>query len=156
MGNLYNIFLIIHSWNRWIILLSGFVLLLALIFSLSRSTKFNAASKALATTFLSSLHIQLLIGIILYVFLSPFTQAAFNDFGNAMKNSGLRYWAIEHTVLNVIGIVLAQIGYSISKRRVNDKAKQKTLLIWMGIAFLIILIAIPMGIMGVERPWFRF
>lgn len=156
MGNLYNIFLIIHSWNRWIILLSGFVLLLALIFSLSRSTKYNAASKALATTFLSSLHIQLLIGIILYVFLSPFTQAAFNDFGNAMKNSGLRYWAIEHTVLNVIGIVLAQIGYSISKRRVNDKAKQKTLLIWMGIAFLIILIAIPMGIMGVERPWFRF
>jgi len=156
MGNLYNLFLIIHSWNRWIILLSGLVLLVALIYSLSTSKKFSNALKTIALTFLGSLHIQLLIGIILYVFLSPITQVAFNDFGSAMKNSGIRFWAVEHTLLNVIGIVLAQTGYSISKRKIDDKAKQKALLIWMGIAFLIILLAIPMGIMGVERPWFRF
>lgn len=156
MGNFYNLFLIIHSWNRWIILLSGVVLLVTLIYSLSKSQIFSNTLKAMALTFLGSLHIQLLIGIILYVFLSPFTQAAFNDFGSAMKNSGLRFWAVEHTLLNVIGIFMAQIGYSISKRKIDDKAKQKTLLIWMGMAFLIILLAIPMGIMGVERPWFRF
>lgn len=112
--------------------------------------------KTLALTFLSSLHVQLLIGLLLYIFLSPLTQAAFNDFGSAMKNSELRFWAIEHTLLNLIGIVLAQTGYSISKRKIGDQAKQRTLLIWTGIAFLIILLAIPMGIMGVERPWFRF
>lgn len=156
MGNLYNLFLIIHSWNRWIILLSGLVLLVTLIYSLSKSQKFNKVMKTLALTFLGSLHIQLLIGIVLYFFLSPFTQAAFKDFGSAMKNPELRFWAVEHTLLNVIGIILAQIGYSISKRKINDQAKQRTLLIWMGIAFFVILLAIPMGIMGVERPWFRF
>lgn len=112
--------------------------------------------KSIALTFLSSLHFQLLIGIILYIFLSPFTQAAFNDFGNAMKNSGLRFWAVEHFMINVVGIALAHTGCVLSKRKSNDMAKQKTLLIWTSMVLLIIVLAKPMGIYGAERPWFRF
>ena len=156
MGSLYNSFLIIHSWNRCLILLSGIALVVFLIYSLSNNQNFNKSMKSLALTFLGSLHIQLLIGLILYVFLSPFTQAAFNDFGNAMKNSGLRFWAVEHFMINIVGIALAHTGYVLSKRKLNDKAKQKTLLIWTSIALLIIVLAIPMGIYGAERPWFRF
>ena len=109
-----------------------------------------------ALTFIISLHVQLLVGILLYFILSPLTEAALNDFGAAMKNSGLRFWAVEHSILNLVGIILAQIGYSKSKRKIQEKSKQKTLLIWTSIALFLILLVIPMGIMGVERPWFRF
>jgi hypothetical protein len=156
MQNLYSLFLLLHSWNRWLIVVSGLILIAMLITYLSSNRQFNSAVKATALTYISSLHLQLLIGLIFYFFISPFTQLALNDFGEAMKNADLRYWAVEHSLLNIIGIALVQIGYSKSKKKTVSKEKMKTLLIWSSIAFLIILLAIPMGIMGVERPWFRF
>ncbi len=123
---------------------------------LSSKKQYNNVIKTFSITYLSSLHLQLLIGIVLYFFLSPFTQLAFNDFGAAMKNADLRYWAVEHSLLNIVAIVIAQIGFSKAKRRADSTHKLKTLLIWNSIAFVIVLLAIPMGILGVERPWFRF
>lgn len=156
MNHLYNLFLIVHSWNRWIILIAGIILFFSLIYALTKREPSNRTIKISSITFLSSLHLQLLIGLVLYIFLSPLTQAAFRDFGAAMGNSGLRFWAIEHTLLNVLGVILVQIGYSKSKSAINDKASQKILLMWMGIGFFLIILAIPIGLMGVERPWFRF
>lgn len=156
MGSIYNITLFIHSWNRWIVLILGIALIIRLISSISGTKQFTSGIRQLAVFFVISLHLQLLIGLILYFFLSPLTQVAFNDFGNAMKNSGLRFWAVEHLMLNVIGIALVQIGYTRSKKIPSDSKKLKSLLIWTSIGLFIILLAIPMGIMGVERPWFRF
>ncbi len=156
MNHIYNLFLIIHSWNRWLILIAGIILFTSLIIALTKHKPSDTTIKVSSITFLSSLHLQLLIGLVLYLFLSPFTQAAFRDFGAAMGDSGLRFWAIEHTLLNILGVVLVQMGYSKSKRTINDKASQKTLLMWMGIGFILIILAIPMGLMGVDRPWFRF
>jgi len=91
----------------------------------------------------------------MYFFISPITAMALSDFGAAMKDSVLRFWAVEHTFVNIIAIGLAQTG-SILVRRQNDSAgKNKRTLIWTGIALLLILVMIPMGMMGVERPWFR-
>lgn len=156
MATLYNGMLLIHSWNRWIILLSGLILLIMVITSLLNNKPYLSRHKRLNLVFLSSLHFQLLIGLILYFFLSPYVKLAFNDFGNAMKNADLRYWAVEHTLLTIISIVLVQMGYTKVKRRLTDHKKLRTTLIWTGIAFVVILIAIPVGLMGVERPWFRF
>lgn len=155
MGTLYNLSLIIHSWNRWLIILAGILLIVMLISALKGRIHNMQQINNVALTFIISLHVQLLVGILLYFILSPLTEAALNDFGAAMKNSGLRFWAVEHSILNLVGIILAQIGYSKSKRKIQEKSKQKTLLIWTSIALLLILLVIPMGIMGVERPWFR-
>lgn len=155
MGILYNISLLIHSWNRWIIIIIGLSLFITLFTSLSKEDNKISNTRGTAFLFLISLHIQLLIGLLLYFILSPLTKIAFSDFGSAMANADLRFWAVEHTLLNIIGITLVQIGYSKSKKK-SGRDKNKALLLWMGIGFLIILLAIPFGIMGVERPWFRF
>ncbi|HLN53021.1 MAG TPA: hypothetical protein VK212_04890 [Lentimicrobium sp.] len=156
MQTFYSLFLFLHSWNRWLILLSGLLLIILLISYLLSNKAYNSVIKANVITYLSSLHLQLIIGLILYFVLSPFTQLALNDFGAAMKNPDLRYWAVEHSFLTLIGIVLAQTGYSKSKKKPDDKSKLKSMLIWNSIAFFIILLAVPIGLMGVERPWFRF
>jgi amino acid transporter len=94
--------------------------------------------------------------LLMYIFLSPITALAMSDFGAAMKDSVIRFWAVEHTFVNIIAIGLAQTG-SILVKKFNDSAKKnKRTLIWTGIALLLILAMIPMGMMGVERPWFRF
>jgi hypothetical protein len=105
---------------------------------------------------MSSLHLQLLVGIVMYFFLSPITLQALSDFGAAMKDSTLRFWAVEHAFMNVVAIGLAQTGSILVKRRADSAGKHKLALIWNGIAIVLILAMIPMGMMGVERPWFRF
>lgn len=156
MNSLYNFTLLIHSWNRWVILLAGFAVIVLAIKGLAGKGQFASVHKKTSLIFISSLHLQLLIGLILYFVLSPFTLQAFSDFGAAMKDSTLRYWAVEHSVVNILAIAIAQVGSILSKRKNVDQAKFKTTLIWTAIAYILILAMIPMGLMGEARPWFRF
>jgi len=156
MDTLYHISLIIHSWNRWLILLSGFAVIIYAISGLNGPRAYNTLSRRLLTLFIISLHTQLLVGLVQYFFLSPLTTQALRDFGAAMKDSTLRYWAVEHSLVNIIAIGLAQTGSILVKKRKDDRKKNRTVLIWTAIAIILIVLMIPMGMMGVERPWFRF
>ncbi len=156
MGSLYTFSLYLHSWNRWIILIAGLLSIAMALKGLREKTAYSGANRNLSLLFISSLHLQLLLGLLLYFILSPFTQQAMNDFGAAMKDSTLRYWAVEHSLLNIIAVALAQVGSILIKRTADSRLKHRKTLIWSGIALLIILLMIPVGIMGPERPWFRF
>jgi hypothetical protein len=87
--------------------------------------------------------IQFLIGIILYAFVSPLTKAAFSDFGAAMKNPALRFYAVEHILLMVIALVLVHIGRSKSKKAIAPWKKHRAAAIYYGIALVLILAGIP-------------
>lgn len=87
--------------------------------------------------------IQLLVGIILYAFVSPITKAAFADFGAAMKNTDLRFYAVEHILMMVIALVLIHIGRTKSKNATTPWKKHRTAAIFYTIGLLIILAAIP-------------
>ncbi len=156
MSTFYTITIYLHSWNRWLILIAGIVVLASAIKGLSAKTEYSASQRKWSLIFISSLHLQLLVGLLMYFVLSPITTLAISNFGAAMKDSVLRYWAVEHTFINIIAIALAQTGSILAKRAIGNTVKHKRTLIWTGIAMLLILAMIPMGMMGVERPWFRF
>jgi len=156
MNSLYNFTLILHSWNRWIILIAGLLAIILAILALVKKQEYSKTNKITSLVFISSLHFQLVIGILLYFVLSPITLEALSNFGAAMKNSEIRYWAVEHSFVNIIAIIVAQVGSILVRRKSSNPAKHKATLIWFGISFILILAMIPMGMMGVERPWFRF
>jgi hypothetical protein len=156
MNTFYAITLFLHSWNRWLILIAGILVIASAINGLTAKSDYSPFQKRWSLIFLSSMHLQLLVGLLMYFFLSPITAQALSDFGAAMKDSVLRFWAVEHAFVNVVAIVLAQTGSILVKRRADSAGKHKRTLIWTGIALLLILAMIPMGMMGVERPWFRF
>ena len=156
MNTVYTISLFLHSWNRWLILIAGVLVIASAIKGLTSKMPYSPFQKRWALIFLGSLHLQLLVGLLMYFFLSPLTIQALSDFGAAMKDSVLRFWAVEHSFVNLIAIVMVQAGNIMVKRTPGSKGKHKRTLIWSGIALLLILAMIPMGMMGVERPWFRF
>jgi hypothetical protein len=155
MDSLYNFTLILHSWNRWIILIAGLLTIIFAIGGITNKSDYTKRDRITSLVFISSLHLQLLIGILLYFVLSPITLQALSDFGAAMKENTIRYWAVEHSLVNIIAIAIAQIGSITVKRKQTSRAKFKSTLIWNLIALLLILAMIPMGMMGVDRPWFR-
>ena len=153
---MYTFTLFLHSWNRWLILIAGIIVLFSAIKGLSAKTDYSSFQKKWSLIFLGSLHLQLLVGLVLYFFLSPVTMQAMSNFGAAMKDPLLRFFAVEHTFVNIIAIALVQTGSILVKRTSGSMGKHRKSLIYCGIAFILILAMIPMGMMGVSRPLFRF
>ncbi len=123
-----------HSGLRWLVLI---FLLLAIIKSFAGwfgKKEFNKSDNLIALLLLSFTHTQLIIGVILY-FISDKVVAI----GDAMKDSTLRFWAMEHGVTMLIAIALITIGRVKSKKAVGSPDKFKKGAIFYTIALVLIL-----------------
>lgn len=105
--------------------------------------------------FVHGITLQLLLGLTMYLFASPVMQEIFADFGAAMKNRVLRFWAVEHAAIMLAATAIAHIG-SARVKKAADGAKHKTALIFFGIALTLILAGIPWYGLAYGRPLFRF
>lgn len=155
MPPMYSAVLLMHSWLRWAVLIAGLVAVFRGIGGWSGARMWTRVDDRAAFWFTTTLDLQMLLGLGLYLFLSPFTSAAFDDFGAAMKNPGLRFWAVEHVVGMIVGIALAHIG----RKRVAKAAaarKHRLAAIFFGLALLAILASIPWPGMPNGRELFRF
>jgi hypothetical protein len=97
----------------------------------------------------------MLIGLVLYFALSPSTRTALADFGGAMSNPQLRFFAVEHTFGMVVALVLAHIGRGKIRKAVPER-KARLAMIFYGLALVVILLSIPWPGMPAGRPLFRF
>lgn len=156
MDSIYTITLLIHSWNRWIVLLTGIAAIVVAVANMQPGSTFTTFHRKLYLVFISSLHLQLLAGLLLYFVFSPVTTMAFSNLANAMHDTVQRFFVVEHTLVNLIAIAVAQIGSIKIRKQKTAHQKHKVALIWFSIALMLIISMIPMGMMGVERPWFRF
>ncbi len=139
----------LHSFLRWVLLLLLIVGLIKAYVGWLGKKPFTAGDKKVHLFLMIAAHIQLLLGIVLYT-MSKLVAAGLSDMGFAMKDTQLRFWAVEHIAAMVIAIVLITIGRSKSKKAELDVNKHKFPAIFYTIAILIILWAIP----WVERGWF--
>jgi hypothetical protein len=98
----------------------------------------------------------MLLGLVLYFILSPFTKIAFQDFGGAMADSSLRFWAVEHLAGMIIGIALAHVGRAKIRKAPNDARRHRLAVIYFGLALVVICASIPWPGLAVGRPLFRF
>lgn len=135
----------LHSFLRYIILA---LLLASIAFSFfgwrNKKPLDKSASKLYLFTLIFS-HIQLLLGFIQYVFTSSVAKNAREQMPDAMSNSYLRYWAIEHLAGMLIAIALITIGRVLMKKKAEDTSKHKTIFIFYFIALIIIVATLING-----------
>jgi hypothetical protein len=150
---MYTAVLTIHSWLRWAVIIAG---LLAVVRAATAGGRpWTPTDDRSIRWFTIVLDIQILLGLLLYFALSPFTRQALADFGGAMKNSGLRFWAVEHTFGMIIGVALAHVG-AVKIRKAPAARKHRLAMIFVGLALLAILASIPWPGMPAGRPLFRW
>lgn len=126
-----------HSGLRYLVLVLLLVVIVRSIAGFLRNKPFSQLDNALSLGLLITTHIQFLLGLVLY-FVSPAVQ--FNE--STMKDSALRYWAVEHLIGMLIAVVLITIARSTAKRMSESLAKHKRLAIFNSIALLIIIATI--------------
>ncbi|NOT52391.1 MAG: hypothetical protein HOP10_14065 [Chitinophagaceae bacterium] len=152
---MYNGMLHLHSVLRWIIL----ILLLVCLYKsfVDKAKPFTSSHRKAGMILMICADIMLLLGFYQW-FAGDWGLKSIQNNGLSvvMKNSGLRFFAIEHLILMLVAIILIHIGYSFAKKNVPDVTKHKRTLLFYGLSLLIILIAVPWPFrdVGAGRTWF--
>jgi hypothetical protein len=146
--------LTIHSWLRWI------TLALAVAATLNAMRPHGDHSARLPgrwwdTFFMLAVDLQVLFGLVLYFGLSPFTQQAMEDFGAAVRNPAMRFWAIEHALAMFAAVVLVRMGRVLAMNARSPTSARNRRLTCFAVATLLMLAAIPWPGLLNGRPLFR-
>jgi hypothetical protein len=151
---MYTIVLMLHSWLRWATLVAAVGAIATTAADRSDTIRTGRAD-LWGLALMIALDIQMLIGLLLYLVLSPFTTEAMGDFGAAMRNPALRFFAVEHVALMFAAVVLAHAGRVLARKARTADQKRSRLLICFILATIAMLLAIPWPGMTSGRPLFR-
>jgi heme A synthase len=135
---MYTAVLLLHSWLRWAALITC---LLAL--ARAASDAGSERSEKAGLFFMIAMDLQMLLGILLYAYLSPTTEAILRDFGGAMRDPIARFWAVEHLTAMVLAVVFAHLGRILARKAKTPAAKRTRLLVCFGLSLLLMLAGIP-------------
>jgi hypothetical protein len=142
---MYIGFLHLHNTLRWLLLLSLLITLIKYMAGWLGNQPWKKLDRILGLVFVWLMDIQLLTGLALYFFISPITKMAFANFGAAMKDDSLRFYAVEHITIMVIAVVLVHLGWEKSKKARTDLARFKTASIFFLITLAMLIAGIPWG-----------
>lgn len=143
--------LIIHSSLRWVVLATLFIHLYCLYSGYFKNKEFSKFNKIFSHITVGFVHLQFVVG--LYVYYTSEKIAQFlENVKESMSIYELRFFAVEHSSIMLLAIILITIGSFKSKRIEDDKAKYKTQIIYFTIALVLILTSIPWSL----SPLFRF
>ena len=138
---MYTFVLHLHDWLRWIILLAGFGVSGHYIWGYTAGFKRNIWTKHTAVIYVSTLHLQLLLGIALYFFLSPWTSNPWPE--EWIRQAAFRLHILEHPTLMLLAVIIAQIGRSWSKRVSANQKMFGIGAIMYSLSLIILLLGIP-------------
>lgn len=151
---MYVLFLTLHSWGRWAVLLA----LLLGIFRAYRGwlgpRPFAPLDNTIRHTAATVAHVQLTLGYLLY-FQSPLVKSF--HLRDAVHDSGALFFAVQHVLAMTGAVVVLTIGSALAKRQATDAAKFRTMAIWFTAALVLLFLAIPWPFSPwANRPYFRF
>ena len=138
---MYTTVLAIHSWVRWLALIAAVGTTLAAL--RGKVAGSNSLADRWGMVAMMVLDIQLLLGLLLYFVVSPNMKAILENFGGAMKDPALRFWAVEHTATMFAAIALAHVGRVLARKAATPAAKRTRLLICFGLATVLIILGMP-------------
>ncbi len=130
----------LHSFLAYILLAAIAIPLVFVVIRLVRKGAFDEKVRKMALAGFIVSHLQLLIGIVLYV-ISPLGLS--NIYAEAMQGTLTRLYAVEHPLTMLIAIVLISIGYIKAKKPGDDVRRFKTIIIFYGLGLILVLFRIP-------------
>lgn len=151
---MYIFVLAVHSWVRWIALVAGFGATLAAMRDASPTP--NSRADRWGLFLMMALDIQLLLGLLLYLGLSPYTAAARTNFGDAARDPQLRFWAVDHVAAMFLAVILVHAARVLARTAKTPESRRARLLVCFGLATFAMLFGMPWPGLPNGRPLFRF
>lgn len=155
MDSIYHLSLILHSYNRWLVFASLIAIIGWSIHQKNKNISFENRIPILQKTVLISLDFQITFGLILYYY-SPIPSYFWKNLPETMKEREIRFFGLEHLTVMLIAAIIIHLGILKSTKKITDKEKYKTLIVWMVIGLILIISSIPWSFSPlINRPLFR-
>lgn len=152
---MYAFLLFLHGIFRWLVVTSLIYTIVMAVKGYFENTPFTKKTDLIRHSTATIAHLQLTIGFTLYT-QSPLVKYFFTN-PKTFDLSEITFFSIIHGTAMLIAIIIITIGSALAKRKVNDRDKFKTILIYYSIALLIIFLAIPWPFSPLsQRPYIRF
>lgn len=151
---MYPFLLFLHSFWRWLVLGSLVYSIYLAYQGQTGKIRFSASVNRWRHWTATIAHIQLLIGMAIYV-QSPAVMFKMLDNPNKWLNEQtfFRYF---HIGMMLLAVVLLTIGSAKAKRQPTDQQKFSTMLLWFSMALAVIFMAIPWPFSPLaSRPYIR-
>jgi hypothetical protein len=152
---MYTFVLLLHSWLRWATLIAGVGATMAAFTDRAQPAGLGRADRW-GLALMAALDLQMLLGLLLYLVLSPTMEAIRQNFAAAMQDRVARFWAVEHISMMLMAVILVHVGRVLARKAKTPEARRTRLLVCFGIATLAMIAATPWPGMSNGRPLFRF
>jgi hypothetical protein len=136
MSTVYVILLTLHNINRWLVLITGVWTLIRTVAGIGRRAPFTAADRRPLVVFTGTVHLQLILGLLLYAFLGMQGAPVFAG----APNPGFQW---QHLGLGVLAAIAATIGSALSRRAPTDQGRFRVATTWTALALVLVLLLIP-------------
>ena len=134
---------ILHSYWAYLVVLLLFIAVINALIGLTKNKNFSDKDLRISLFTLIVIHIQLILGFVVY-YVSPYYESMREmGMGATMKDAGVRLYTVEHPLMMILAIILITIGFSKHKKQTTDKGKFKTITIFYGLGLLFVLSRIP-------------
>ena len=144
---MYEYVLAVHDILRWAILVTGLATVVAFLHAGYTHRTYDHNYVRLGRFYLSLLHTELLLGLLLYFWLSPITSERLSLLTESgwLKDAHVRFKMLEHPLTMVMAVIISQVGSSRGKCMVQAGKRFKAEAIYYAIGLMFILSAIPWG-----------
>lgn len=150
-----QVVLVLHNLLRWAVLLFGLWTVLNALSGVMGKRAYSGNDNRSNLLFMIFCDIQLALGLTLYFSNSWFDKIK-SGMGEVMKNASDRFFTVEHAGMMIVAWLLVHVGRSAVKKAAPE-ARHKKMLIFFGLAFIIILASIPWPFRTeIAKPLFRW
>ena len=152
---MYSSALWLHSWLRWAVLLTGLVAWFRAIRGNTARRPWTPQDELWGLLLTISVDLQMIVGLVLYLFLSPITKIGVRNFAAAMQIPVARFFTVEHLAGMIVGIALVHVARVKIRKAADAARKHRLAMVLFGIALVVMIISIPWPGLPASRPLFR-
>lgn len=134
----FSIIKILHIFNSIAFLVIAIWLFIRSVRGIFKNKTYILLDKFLSYGFIICLYLQLIFGLILFTNLESNMGFSYLSADNSMKIVSKRLWPVEHIVLMLFALLIANLGLIISINTKSDKSKYKNTLIYYSISLILI------------------
>ena len=150
MRNYLHYFNDIHGLFRYVVLLLTLIVVVQGFMLMTGKKEFTSGNKRNALFMMIACDVQLMLGLVVY-YTNGFILTLKK--GDALAGHYSRFFAIEHPVGMILGIVLVHMAYSTAKKAMDNSRKVKRVFWFSLIAFIIFMAQIPWpGMRDIGKP----
>lgn len=151
----YGSVLFLHSTLRWAVLIAALVALVRALAGWRGARPWTRPDDVVGAVTVGLLDVQFVLGLVLYVFLSPTSRAFLADPGAGMANAGVRFFGVEHAFAMVVALVVGHLGRVLSRRVSAPALRHRNAFVSSLVMLLVLLIGIPWPFLSYGRPLLR-